>query len=96
MIERDIKKLLTIWGLLIQFLESLRGKKKVYYFSDICEANSQEMEVPSEYQESEIKKKKKKSTQIHPLLFLHCLHSFTFRKGSIQVSWKARNELNEL
>lgn len=65
MIERDIKKLLTIWGLLIQFLESLRGKKKVYYFSDICEANSQEMEVPSEYQESEIKKKKKAHKSTH-------------------------------
>lgn len=57
MIERDIKKLLTIWVLLIQFLESWRGKKKVYYFSNICEANSQEMEFPSDYQESEIKKK---------------------------------------
>lgn len=54
MIERDIKKLLTIWVFLIQFLESLRGKKKVYYFSNICEANSQEMEFSSEYQESEI------------------------------------------
>lgn len=57
MIERDIKKLLTIWVLLIQFLESWRGKKKVYYFSNICEANSQEMEFPSDYQESEILKK---------------------------------------
>jgi len=56
MIERHIKKLLTIWGLLIQFLESLRGKKKEYSFSGICEAASQGRAVASKYRESEIKK----------------------------------------
>lgn len=68
MFERDIKKLLTIWGLLIQFLESLRGKKKEYYFSGICEATTQGRAVASEYQESEIKNnKQKKDTQTHQL-----------------------------
>lgn len=66
MFERDIKKLLTIWGLLIQFLESLRGEKKEYSFSDICEATTQGRAVASEYQESEIKNNKQKKGHTNP------------------------------
>lgn len=79
MIERDIKKLLTIWVFLTQFLESLRGKKKVYYFSNICEANSQEMEFSSEYQESEIRKKKEYTNP--PISFLSLTPQFHIYDG---------------
>lgn len=53
MIERDIKKLLSIWGLLIQFLQCLREKKKEYSFSGICESTTCDEAVASAYQESE-------------------------------------------
>lgn len=103
MIERDIKKLLSIWGLLIQFLQRLRGKKKEYSFSGICEAANWDRTVASEYQESEIiiiimititLKKKKEYTQTLQVTFslipFQWQHSWTFRKVSKKVKWKGK------